>query len=85
MPMWLRDVPPVHTTPVSSWKIGARNVAPASRTSAITPSAPVSMRSSTSAGPSITFQRPRTGAWSNTFSPLPMSRMARDCTGAGGR
>ena len=35
--MWLRGVPPVHTTPASSWKIGARNVAPASRTSAMTP------------------------------------------------
>ncbi len=58
MPMWLRTVPPVHTTPASSWYSGARKVAPASCTRATTPSAPVSMRASTSSGPSSTRSTP---------------------------
>ena len=74
MPMWLRGVPPVHTTPVSSWKIGARNVAPASRTRAMTPSAPVSISSSTSGGPfHAPSSGPAPGAWSKTFSPADVS------------
>ena len=50
MPMCDSGVPERHTTAVSSSKIGARNVAPASATHATTPSAVVSISASTSSG-----------------------------------
>ena len=50
MPMCDSGVPDRHTTAVSSSKIGARKVAPASATHATTPSADVSISASTSSG-----------------------------------
>src|SRR5262249_52732733 len=71
MPMWLSGVPERQTTAVSSSKIGARNVAPASWTPATTPSADVSMSSSTSSGVWSMRHVPRTGAASSAFVPVP--------------
>ena len=62
MPMCESGVPERHTTAVSSSKIGARKVAPASATHATTPSAVVSMSSSTSSGEVSRRHAPRTGA-----------------------
>src|SRR5262249_1584475 len=50
MPMCDSGVPDKHTTAVSSSKIGARKVAPASTTHATMPSAVVSISASTSSG-----------------------------------
>ena len=71
IPMWLAGVPERQMTAVSSSKIGARNVAPASATPATTPSADESMSSSTSSGVLSMRQVPRTGAESRAFVPVP--------------
>src|SRR6476661_3989477 len=73
MPMCDCGVPERHTTAVSSSKIGARNVAPASATHATTPSADVSISASTSSGDCNMRHAPRTGDASNTFVPLARS------------
>src|SRR5262245_1182343 len=62
-------VPDRQTIAVSSSKIGARNVAPASATHATTPSAVVSISSSTSSGDASLRHVPRTGAAANTGTP----------------
>ena len=69
MPMCESGVPERHTTAVSSSKIGARKVAPASATHATTPSAEVSMSASTSSGDESRRHVPCTGAASNTRTP----------------
>ena len=79
MPMCDCGVPDRHTTAVSSSKIGARNVAPASATHATIPSAVVSISSSTSSGERSTRHVPRTGAASNTFVPIARSTIGRHC------
>ena len=56
---------------MSSSKIGARKVAPASCTPATTPSAVLSMSSSTSSGVWSMRHEPRTGAESRAFVPVP--------------
>ena len=66
MPMWLRGVPLVHTMPVSSWYSGARKVAPASRTPATTPSAPVSVPAAFEPPP--TPPAPESGIHHNWFA-----------------
>src|SRR5215475_13182374 len=73
MPMCESGVPERHTTAANSSKMGARNVAPASATHAITPSALVSINSRTSSGDDKRRQSPCTGAASNTLVPLPIS------------
>src|SRR5262249_26962108 len=79
MPMCDCGVPDRHTTAVSSSKIGARNVAPASATHATTPSADVSINASTSSGERNMRHAPRTGDASNTFVPLARSLIGRHC------
>ncbi len=73
IPMCDIGVPDRHTMAVSSSKIGARNVAPASATQATTPSAVVSINVSTSSGDDSRRHDPRTGAASNTLVPRPIS------------
>src|SRR5665213_83484 len=73
-------VPARHTTAVSSSKIGARKVAPASATHATTPSAVVSMSSSTSSGDVRRRQDPRTGSAAKTRVPVPMSVTVIECS-----
>ena len=80
MPMCDSGVPDRHTTAVSSSKIGARNVAPASATHATTPSAVVSISASTSSGDERRRHEPRTGAASNTRVPVPISVTAMECS-----
>jgi hypothetical protein len=79
MPMCDCGVPDKHTTAVSSSKIGARNVAPASATHATTPSADVSINASTSSGDFSARHAPRTAAASNTFVPTAMSFIGPHC------
>ncbi len=80
MPMCDCGVPDRHTTAVSSSKMGARNVAPASATQATTPSAVESMSSSTSSGDDRRRQEPRTGPAANTRVPLPKSVTVIECS-----
>src|SRR5262249_54729617 len=82
MPMCESGVPERHTTAVSSSKIGARKVAPASATHAMTPSAVVSISSNTSSGDVSLRQDPRTGSASKTRVPLPISLTAMECSRA---
>ena len=73
-------VPDRQTTAASSSKIGARNVAPASTTQATTPSAEVSISSSTSSGEVSLRHSPRTAPASNTRVPVPISVTVIECS-----
>ena len=80
MPMCERGVPDRHTTAVSSSKIGARKVAPASATHATTPSADVSISSRTSSGELRRRHEPRTGPDSKTRVPVAISVTVIECS-----
>ena len=73
IPMCDSGVPERQTTAVSSSKMGARKVAPASATHATTPSAEVSISASTSSGDDRRRQTPRTGDAANTRTPTARS------------
>ena len=77
MPMWLAGVPERQTTAVSSSKIGARKVAPASCTPATTPSADAVHQLEHVVGRVEHPPHARTGAVENTFVPVPSVR--RSC------